>query len=167
MDSVLGQGSTFRVYLPSVAAPGETAPSDQQQAVEIRQGHETVLVVEDENAVRRVLSQVLQQNGYTVIEASNGKEALKIANELRDGEIDLLLTDVVMPVLGGRALANEFKGLHPSAKILYTSGYTDDETVRSGSLDSNSAFMRKPFTLSTLSQSVHALLTDQPPSRAA
>ena len=167
VDSVLGQGSTFKVYLPSIAAVVEPLPFRKEEASEIQQGHETVLVVEDENSVRKVLSLGLRQNGYTVIEASNGKDALKIANELHEGEIDLLITDIVMPVLGGLALANEFRGIHPSAKILYTSGYTDDETVRSGKLDPDSAFMSKPFTLSTLSQSVHDLLTSQSPSRVA
>ncbi|MCH8309035.1 MAG: response regulator, partial [Chloroflexi bacterium] len=134
VDSVLGQGSTFKVYLPSIAAVVEPLPFRKEEASEIQQGHETVLVVEDENSVRKVLSLGLRQNGYTVIEASNGKDALKIANELHEGEIDLLITDIVMPVLGGLALANEFRGIHPSAKILYTSGHPRGEPARSAQL---------------------------------
>jgi CheY-like chemotaxis protein len=100
------------------------------------------------------------------MQACNGEEALKIARQLRNGEIDLLLTDMIMPVMGGRALANEFKELHPSAKVLYTSGYTNDDIMLYGGLDSDSAFMRKPFDLTTVSQQVHDLL-NATPSQAA
>jgi PAS domain S-box-containing protein len=167
VDSVLGHGSTFKIYLPFVLPPGQSAPSAKQQSLNIHMGNETILVVEDESAVRRVLTQVLEQQGHTVLQASNGKEALKIAREFGCDEIDLLVTDMVMPVMGGRALATEFKDICPSAKILYTSGYTDDELLRSGELDSDSAFMRKPFDLNTLSRLVHELLNEHSPSRVA
>jgi PAS domain S-box-containing protein len=167
VDSVLGQGSTFNVYLPSASAPRDPKPTVIAQSLNVQMGNATILVVEDESAVRRVLTQVLEQQGHTVIQASNGAEALKIARELGSDEIGLLVTDMVMPVMGGRALATEFKELYPSAKILYTSGYTDDELLRSGELDSDSAFMRKPFDLTTLSQLVYKLLSERSPSRVA
>jgi CheY-like chemotaxis protein len=162
VDSNPGEGATFRVYLPSAAVKSAPITPVVQALPDIQSSTRTVLVAEDENAVRRMLASVLQQRGYTVMQAPNGQEALKIANQLRDGEIDLLLTDMIMPVMGGRALANEFKELHPSAKVLYTSGYTSDDIMLSDDLGADSAFMRKPFDLTTVSQQVHDLLKATP-----
>jgi CheY-like chemotaxis protein len=116
-----------------------------------------VLVVEDAPAVRAVVRQVLTRQGYTVLDAPDGVEALRLAAE-HTGSIHLLLTDLVMPVLGGRQLSERMSKLRPETKVLYTSGYTDDAVVRHGLLETGVAFLQKPFAPEVLARKVREVL---------
>lgn len=152
--SQLGHGTTFHIYLPEV--PEEIA-SEVQQSVRLpkSKGTETVLVVEDEHEIRDMVGDYLQQNGYTVLHAQNGREALEIARRYK-GLIHLLITDVVMPELGGRELADELRRLRPRTRVLFTSGYLDmgDATPA----DQKTAILQKPFALNTLASKVREVL---------
>jgi CheY-like chemotaxis protein len=154
--SELGHGTSFKLYLPRVDAPvdqGLASPA----ATGIPRGTETVLVVEDAPAVRAVTRQVLERQGYTILEAPNGEAALQVA-ATHDGPIHLLLTDVVMPVLSGRLLAERLVQLRPETRVLYTSGYTDDSIVRHGILEAGIAYLQKPFTPDSLARKVRTVL---------
>ena len=155
-ESKVGVGTTFRVYLPRVA--------EQTEAVEITDipaefftGTETILLVEDEELVRKLSREMLETCGYRVIEARDGIEALKIFDG-GDCQLDLLMTDVVMPQMGGRELAEKLKERLPDIKILFTSGYTDDAVIRHGVIETNTNFIQKPFTFDALSLKVRKLL---------
>lgn len=159
VESEPGQGTTFKIYLPIY----ETAPADvaaaQTQLVNGR-GSETILLVEDEEMVRDLTRLVLQENSYTVLEARQGSEALALA-EQHQGSIDLLVTDVVMPQMSGREMAEQLKVLHPHMKILFMSGYTDDTMVRHGLPTTEVEFLPKPFSPSILISKVREML-DKP-----
>ncbi len=150
-----GVGTTFRIYLPALvgAAAAAVAPRDTAP----RGGSETVLVVEDDDAVRKIAAQVLASRGYRVLAASNGELALR-AMQQDGGRIDLLVTDVVMPVMDGRQLAERLQSIQPRARVLYTSGYTDDAVVRHGVLHANVAFLPKPYTPTSLARKVREVL---------
>ncbi len=154
--SEVGVGTTFKIYLPALPADpprDQAAPARPAEAG----GTETVLVVEDDEAVRKIAAQVLLGRGYRVLTAANGAVALDVV--ARDGgTINLLVTDVVMPVMDGRQLAETLQRLHPEAKVLYTSGYTDDAVVRHGVLHANVAFLQKPYTPSALTRKVREVL---------
>tara|TARA_Y100000031_G_scaffold146100_1_gene179509 strand:- start:878 stop:1786 length:909 start_codon:yes stop_codon:yes gene_type:complete len=159
-----GDGTAFNIFLPRSTPPDidASASSYCDGTRAMPSGIGTILLAEDEPAVRAVTSRTLRNQGYRVIEACNGREALDAARAMSGQEIDLLVTDVVMPVLGGRELAQEFEVLHPGAKILYVSGYADcgaglpsDEY----SQGQNAAFMRKPFSPVDLARKVSELLT--------
>ena len=120
-------------------------------------GTETLLVAEDEPAVRALTCHVLRAAGYTVLEAGEGEEAVRVA-ERHAGPIDLLVTDVVMPGLGGRELAERLAGRHPGLRVLYLSGYTDDAVVRHGVREAQVAFLQKPFTTAGLAVKVRDVL---------
>ena len=150
-----GNGTSFKIYLPRVDAPAEGVTS--AGGVSVPRGIETVLLVEDAAAVRAVAKQVLERQGYRVLEAPDGQAALRVAQEHR-GPIHLLLTDVVMPVLSGRRLAEELTRLRPDTKVLYASGYTDDSVVRHGILESGTAYLQKPFTPDSLARKVREVL---------
>ena len=120
-------------------------------------GTETVLLVEDAAAVRAVTKQVLERQGYKVLEAADGEAALQLAQRHR-GPIHLLLTDVVMPRLSGRELAEQFARLRPDTRVLYASGYTDDSVVRHGILESGTAYLQKPFSPESLARKVRDVL---------
>jgi PAS domain S-box-containing protein len=149
-----GRGTTFKIYLPEVDAPTEAA---SLAATELPPGTETVLLVEDAEAVRAVARQVLERQGYTVLEAPQGNAALAIA-AAHDGPIHLLLTDVVMPGLSGRQVADELTRLRPDMRVLYASGYTDDAVVRHGVLEAGIAYLQKPFTAASLTRKVRETL---------
>jgi CheY-like chemotaxis protein len=117
-----------------------------------------VLLVEDEQEVRLLAHRLLSQQGYRVLEATNGEEALYVAQEHGGEKIHLLLTDVVMPQMGGKELADQLKILRPDIKVLYTSGYTDNAIVHQGVLNPGTHFLQKPFSLKTLSHKVREVL---------
>jgi two-component system, cell cycle sensor histidine kinase and response regulator CckA len=154
--SEAGHGTTFKIYLPQVdgEAPAEAtraaAPVDHR-------GVETILVVEDDAAVRKLTCEALRKHGYDVLEATNGGEALLIC-ERRPGAIHLIVTDIVMPYMSGPDLATRARELQPQARLLFTSGYTDDAVVRHGLLDRTVAFLQKPFAISALAQKVRQVL---------
>jgi len=151
-----GLGTTFKAYLPKVEATFEK-PEAITTNKRARRGTETILLVEDEAAVRLLLRDILESNGYIVLEASRAAEALE-ASERHGGPIQLLLTDVVMPDISGRKLADRLKTLRPEAKVLYMSGYTDTAIVQHGLLEPGVAFLQKPFTPEALSRRVREVL---------
>jgi two-component system cell cycle sensor histidine kinase/response regulator CckA len=158
-----GQGTTFKVYLPRVDAPAEKLNRENLR-LDIPRGRETILLVEDEQSVRDVALAVLTRLGYRVLHAANGGEALMHA-ETFDGHIDLLMTDVVMPGMNGRELAERLLKGHPGVRVLYTSGYTEDVIVHHGVVDEDLQFIGKPYSLAALAVKVRETL-DQRPARA-
>jgi PAS domain S-box-containing protein len=150
-----GDGTTFKIYLPSAEA--SPATSAARPADEDRTGSETVLVVEDDSAVRDFICTVLQHSGYRVVAARHGDHALEIWQQHQD-RFGLVITDVVMPHMDGPALIEKLRCLSPGVRVLYTSGYADDAVARHGDLDPEIPFIRKPFTSDTLLQTVRAAL---------
>ncbi len=151
-----GRGSTFDVLLPQVEA--EPAPRPPPEATEaLPSGTETVLLVEDEPAVRGLASHVLRSCGYEVLEAGDGEQALRLAAE-HPGALHLLISDVVMPRLGGRELSERVRALRPDCRVLFVSGYTDDAILRHGVQSDGAAFLAKPFSPRALSQRVREVL---------
>jgi PAS domain S-box-containing protein len=153
--SELGQGTTFKVYLPRVDGP--RVDTVLEPLADLPRGRETVLVTEDEDPVRRLIKTILESNGYEVLEASCGEDALALYKE-HTGPVDLIVTDVVMPKMSGRELAENLKTLSPAIKVLYLSGYTDDAIVRHGLLDQRMSFLQKPFTPDALLHKVREVL---------
>jgi PAS domain S-box-containing protein len=160
--SELGKGTSFKIYLPRVDAPGEVRAAPQVQAAS--GGAETILLVEDDVAVRGLARRLLRRGGYTVVEAADGVEALHAA-EAPGASFDLLLTDAIMPRLGGRELAERLLERHPEMAVLCMSGYTDDAILRHGVISEGAAFIEKPFTPEGLLRKVRAVL-DEAPSRS-
>ena len=154
--SEVGKGTTFKIYLPRI---DEVIESDETRSAlaELPQGRETVLLTEDEEQVRQMIRTILEMGGYRVLEASGGEEALTLY-EQHEGQIDLIMTDVVMPGISGRELAQSLETLHPGIRVLYMSGYTDDAIVRHGLLDQEIAFLQKPFTPDALMRKVREVL---------
>ena len=156
VDSAPGRGTTFRIYLPRVDAATPAAERGPRAAAPTG-GTETILLVEDEDGVRELARDILRSNGYTVLEARNGAEALRLGEGHR-GPLELLLTDVVMPRMSGRELAERMTALRADVTVLYMSGYTDDAVIRHGVLGSDTAFLQKPFTPAALVQRVRETL---------
>jgi PAS domain S-box-containing protein len=156
VESEPGRGAVFTIDFPRAEAPG-AAPVDRSAARAATPGSETVLLVEDEAEVRGLARDVLLRQGYTVLEAANGDEALRLGRDHR-GPIHLLLTDIVMPQMGGRELAARLTALRPETRVLYVSGYADDATPRPGAAESGAAFLEKPFTAASLAAKVRAVL---------
>jgi len=156
------QGSTFKIYLPSLQETRE-ADATLEPPEKLADGSETVLVVEDESAVRSFTRMVLQRSGYRVIEASNGEEALS-RSRAHPGEIQLLVTDMVMPGMGGRQVAEALERQRPRVRVLYLSGYTENAIGQRGALGSELPFLQKPFTMEALLHKVRQVL-DQPAKR--
>ncbi len=150
-----GQGSTFKIYLPRVDQAPHARVSTRAAAK--AQGTETILLVEDEVAVRRLAERILTSAGYTVLAAGDGVEALQLLAQ-RGTPVHLLLTDVVLPGISGRELAAQVESTHPEVRVLYTSGYTDDTILRHGVLDSVTHFLGKPYTVAELTQRVREVL---------
>jgi len=156
------QGTTLKIFLPALREAQEFAAS-QEPAEELAKGSETVLVVEDESAVRSFTSMVLKRSGYQVIEASNGEEALSLSRG-HLGEIQLLVTDMVMPGMGGRQVAEALETQRPAMRVLYVSGYTENAIAKRGSLGADLPFLQKPFTMEALLRKVRQVL-DAPAER--
>jgi CheY-like chemotaxis protein len=165
--SEVGQGTTFKVYLPRVEVPALSGKSHHAPGA-IPRGSETILLVEDEDGVRALSRHVLQGCGYTVLEARDGAEALRIAEQHRE-RIDLLVTDVVMPRTGGREVADRLAEMQPRVKVLFVSGYMDDAVVRHGIREAEEAFLQKPFSATSLAVKVREVLarSEAPSSRAS
>jgi CheY-like chemotaxis protein len=150
-----GQGTTFKIYLPQVDEP----LSELKEVVseEIPRGDETILVVEDEETVRKLAVRILRGLGYTILEAPEGGGALILCEDFKK-PIHLILTDVVMPGMSGRKLVERLREIHPEIKALYMSGYTDNAILHHGVLEKGTNFIQKPFTLENLARKVREVL---------
>jgi PAS domain S-box-containing protein len=173
VSSASGEGTAFRIYLPSAGQASAPAPASPLSSLmpppiettapapapelDPETSLETILVVEDEAGIRALVRKILRRQGYVVLEASNGDDALKICAGHK-GKIDLLVTDVMMPRMSGRELADRLTALRPDLRVLYVSGYTDDAMLSSGSFPSGTAFLQKPFTLGSLLGKVREVL---------
>ncbi|PYV39890.1 MAG: hybrid sensor histidine kinase/response regulator [Acidobacteria bacterium] len=155
--SELGHGTTFKIYLPRVEGEVSVEVEMVPTSIELPQGSETVLLVEDEDSVRNLVRTILRKNGYTVLEARHGAEALRVAIQYT-GPIHLMLTDVVMPLMSGRQLADRLAPLRPDMKVIYMSGYTDQAIVHHGVLEPGTIFLQKPFTPTVLAHKVRDVL---------
>jgi CheY-like chemotaxis protein len=157
VDSEFGKGTTFRIYLPRVkqmTVLASPSPGPQHDPI----GTETILMVEDEDIVRSLVRMILQSKGYTVLEASDGEQALRILEQQMQGTVHLLLTDLIMPKMSGRQLAELVVQKRPSIKVLYLSGYTNDAAVQHGIWGPDTAFLQKPFTPIVLARKVREVL---------
>ncbi len=152
-----GLGTTFKVYFPAAQEEELMAEHEPEPAAAVPRGDETVLVVEDEPEVRALEQRALEQLGYTVFVACNAHDAIAIAAEY-DGPIHLIVTDVVMPHMSGRELAEKLARSRPETAVLYVSGYTDDAIVHHGVLEADAAFLQKPFTPTALAEKARAVL---------
>ncbi len=156
--SETGKGTSFKIYLPRFSATGEALATQPALAQEQpSKGHETILLVEDEENLRRLARQSLENQGYNVIDAPDGASAIKIS-QAHPGPIHLLLTDVIMPGMNGRELANRLSPTRPEMRILYMSGYTENHIGHNGTLDEGITLLQKPFTLSALRSKVREML---------
>jgi CheY-like chemotaxis protein len=151
-----GQGTSFKIYLPRVTETPQAAPPPRGAPTSIR-GSETILLAEDDDMVRTLTRRLLVANGHVVLVAAHGEEALQLARR-HAGKIQLLITDVVMPGMSGRALADQIVAMLPAIKVLYLSGYTDDAIVRHGVLEPGVAFLQKPFAAEALVRKVREVL---------
>jgi CheY-like chemotaxis protein len=158
--SELGKGTTFKVYLPRVKDAVQASPAPEAPVSTTRKGRETILLVEDEPAVRELTRTVLSERGYTVIEALTPEDAERLAG-INGAEIHLLLTDVVMPGMSGHELAKRLTGRYPNLRVLYMSGYTYNVIAQDGTLEEGISFLQKPFTPQVLAQKVREVL-DRP-----
>lgn len=154
-----GRGTTFKVYLPQIetVAPKTEAPVAD---IPVPGGSETILLVEDEDVVRGLARQILENAGYKILEVACGSEAIRLCGE-NSPAIDLLLTDVVMPETSGKEVADRLTELQPDLKVLFMSGYTDEAIVHHGVLDSNVQFIQKPFTPAALTRKVREVLDSE------
>jgi two-component system cell cycle sensor histidine kinase/response regulator CckA len=157
IDSAPGMGTTFNIYLPVVADEPWAKPAPSAPAKPVG-GSETILLVEDEELMRAITARLLENLGYRVLEASGGKEALRLAEAGGLEKIDLLMSDVVMPGMSGRDLADRLRDCRPGLKVLFQSGYTGEVILRHGVLRTGVAFLQKPFRLDALAKKVRAVL---------
>ena len=155
-QSEIGSGTTFYIYLPRVEDSAEGASPAKSQDSE-KGGCETILLVEDEASVRELVRETLAMRGYRILEAENGESGLRVAENYPE-RIDILVTDVVMPGMGGRELARKLLLARPGIGVLYLSGYTEDAVVHPGALGTSAAFLQKPFTLQSLAKKVRDVL---------
>jgi two-component system, cell cycle sensor histidine kinase and response regulator CckA len=154
--SELGRGTTFKIYLPRVEeAAAESAP-ERNARLGLR-GTESILLVEDEESVRELIAEALKAQGYNVLVAGNGQEALALAAPA-NCRIEMMITDVVMPGMSGRELASRLAQSRPGMRVLFLSGYTEDAIVHHGVLDPGTAFLQKPFSLDALACKVREVL---------
>ncbi len=157
--SEANKGTTFKIYLPLAKEPAELA-AHKKEATTIPGGRETILLVEDESSVRHLAARVLRDQGYTIHEASDGTEALHFMQGNGGENIDLLLTDVIMPKLNGKELSEHLKNINPKLRVLFTSGYTDDVIAHHGVLEDGTDFIQKPYTSAALTTKVREVLSE-------
>jgi len=157
VDSEVGKGTTFRIYLPEVNAVVAEAPPEAKTAAKVAPERRTILVVEDERSLRKLTRKTLSDAGHQVFEAGDASEALEISRKTQ-GSIDLLLTDVIMPGISGKKLADALLAERPGIGVLYMSGYTDGEIATQGVLEQGTAILRKPFTRAELMRQVENAL---------
>jgi PAS domain S-box-containing protein len=160
VESEVGRGTTFVIFLPAVEMPIDAVEVEQVRAV-LPRGTETILLVEDEPGVRALVSETLQAYGYTVLEARHGIEALLIGTQFT-GTVSLMITDVVMPQMSGREVADRLLPLRPHMKVLYTSGYSEQAVIHYGVEHAERDFLAKPFTPESLIRKIRDLLDRQP-----
>jgi two-component system cell cycle sensor histidine kinase/response regulator CckA len=158
--SELGRGTTFKVYFPKVHQKLDVV-AKSAQATQLPRGTETILLVEDEPSVRHLTRNVLEAQGYNVLQANNGREGLRVAGEFKGPAICLVITDIIMPQMGGKIMAEWLKTTHADIKVLFTSGYTDETIVRHGVLELGVAFLQKPYTPVALARKVRELLDEK------
>jgi two-component system, cell cycle sensor histidine kinase and response regulator CckA len=164
VQSEVGKGTTFKIYFPQVQQPLDAAASPTRAGL-LPRGTETLLVVEDDPAVRDLARRVLQRQGYEVLSAPNGHDALRAASEHAGSPIRLVLTDVIMPVMGGKLMAEWLNATYPDLKILFTSGYSDEAIAQDGLVERGVEFLPKPFSPAALARKVRQML-DAPRTRA-
>ena len=157
VDSEVGKGTTFKIYFPRVEQPLDVAARPIPTGP-LPHGTETLLIVEDDPSVRHLAAGVLEAQGYTVLRANNGQDALHVAREHKGSPIRLVVTDVIMPLMGGKVMAEWLKTTYPDLKILFTSGYTDDAIAQHGVLEPGVAFLPKPYTPAALARKVREML---------
>jgi CheY-like chemotaxis protein len=158
VSSAVGQGTTFRIYFPRLAGPAAGGPAPLPALV--AGGSETILLVEDDEQVRSLARQVLEQKGYRIVDARTPGEALARAGGAE--RIDLLVTDVIMPEMTGPVLARRLRESHPETRVLYVSGYAADAIGRPRAGDPRLALLQKPFTVNTLAAKVREVLDTRP-----
>jgi two-component system, cell cycle sensor histidine kinase and response regulator CckA len=156
-----GRGATFKVYLPQVPQPLE-ATERRLESPDMPRGIETVLLVEDDGALREMATTLLGRLGYTVLTACNGVEAMRLTQRKGRGHIDLLFTDLVMPHMSGKELADRIRALYPQTRILFTSAYTGSALVHEGVLAEGVTLLQKPFTPTALARAIRAVLDENP-----
>ena len=154
-----GRGTTVKIYLPSAVAKAAVDAADRKPAAALR-GSETILVLEDEARVRKLICEVLTGRGYRVLEAVRGDEAIRIVTE-HHGRIHLLLADVVLPEMSGPQVLEQIRARYPHVKVLFMSGYTDEAMAHHGILDSGAPFLQKPFLPEALARKVREVLAAQ------
>jgi CheY-like chemotaxis protein len=155
--SILGEGTTFKIFLPQAEGTAPVAVKPEPTDI-LAQGTETILLAEDEATVRDLAARALRQQGYTVLEAANGDEALHLIRSQAEKEIHLLVTDMIMPQMGGAELADHLKTLLPNLKVLFISGYTDSTIIRYGLPKPGTGFLQKPFSSQRLIRKVRDML---------
>jgi signal transduction histidine kinase len=160
VQSEPGQGTTFKIYFPRVEQAMD-APAQPIATSPPPRGTETLLLVEDDSSVRHLACRILEAQGYRVVRANNGQDALHMAREYKGSPIRLVVTDVIMPQMNGKVMAEWLKTIYPGLKILFTSGYTDDAIAHHGVLEDGVAFLAKPYTPATLARKVRAMLDDE------
>jgi PAS domain S-box-containing protein len=166
LESEEGKGATFRILLPRDRSRVRTPARVAQPKRSVARGTETILLVEDEPSVRALVRRVLERQGYTILEATNGAEAVQLA-QTHAGPIDLLLTDVVMPGMNGPKAVEQLVPHHPGLRVLLMSGYTDQEVLRAGTLPVRAAFLSKPFSPDVLERKVREILDADPEAPTA
>lgn len=151
-----GEGSVFKVFWPAVS---DIVPTTAEELMPVQSlfGSETILLVEDDKAVRKMAIDTLKEFGYHVYEAPNGKKALKLVKR-KHLQVDLLMTDMIMPEMNGRELAVRLKEMYPNTEVLYTSGYTDSHIVQRGELETDMNFIHKPYSIGNLGEKIREIL---------
>ena len=158
VESEVGHGTTFTICLPSTDQTFSSAQTSQPAAPTTLHGSETILLVEDEEQVRAATSAILRRQGYTVIDAQNGGEAFLICEQYKK-KIDLLLTDIVLPRMSGRDLADRLAPMMPNLRVLYVSGYTENDIVSRNEIEAGMSFLQKPITPNALLRKVREVLS--------